>query len=118
MSTDRGLGDPERFLHTLAGLARTVDERASAADQAGSYTAQLLAAGPTRCGRKLAEEAVETALAAVAPDGGEVAPEAADLLFHLLVLLRAKGVSLDQVAAVLEARSSMSGLEEKKRRGE
>jgi phosphoribosyl-ATP pyrophosphohydrolase len=110
------LGDPERFLASLRALARTIDDRALQSDGAASYTASLLASGPTRCARKLAEEAIETALAAAASDAGETSPEAADLIYHLLVLLRSKGIALDEVASILDARSAMSGLDEKRQR--
>lgn len=70
----------------------------------GSYTTKLLDAGPRRIAQKVGEEGVETALAAVAQDDAALLGEAADLLYHLLVLLRARGLSLADLVAVLEAR--------------
>jgi phosphoribosyl-AMP cyclohydrolase / phosphoribosyl-ATP pyrophosphohydrolase len=71
----------------------------------GSYTTQLLEAGIRRVAQKVGEEGVETALAAVAQDDAALLGEAADLLYHLLVLLRARGLSLRDALAVLEARA-------------
>lgn len=73
--------------------------------RSGSYTAQLLEAGPLRIAQKVGEEGVETALAAVAGDEAALAGEAADLLYHLLVLLRARGLSLADVRAILASRA-------------
>lgn len=89
----------------LGWLARVVAERAAAGSDE-SYTARLLAAGPESAARKLGEEALETVLAAMAPETAEdgLAWEAADLLFHLLVLLEARGVALEDVAAELSRR--------------
>lgn len=78
-----------------------------------SYTRQLLDAGPARCARKLGEEAIETVIAGIGQDVGELRAEAADLLYHLLVLLEARSVPLADVLTVLEARMSQSGLAEK-----
>ena len=82
-------------------------------DPSSSYTAQLLAAGPARCAKKFGEEAVETIIAASQGDRAAIAAEAADALYHLIVLLQAAGVSTDEVAAVLANRSGTSGLQEK-----
>ena len=101
-----------RFTDTLERLAATVAAR-KGADPASSYTAKLLAGGPTAAAKKLGEEAVETALAAVSGDKDAVAAESADLIYHWLVLLAATGVDLDAVAAKLEAREGRSGIEEK-----
>lgn len=100
----------------LGWLARTIASRRGA-DPETSYTARLLAAGPERIGRKLGEEAMETVLAAVVPPSGgagsdddvadgkdSLAWEAADLLYHLLVLLESKDVDLSDVAAELTRR--------------
>ena len=95
----------------LDRLAATIAAR-KGADPASSYTAQLLA-DRGRAAKKLAEEAVETALAAVSQDADAIAAESADLIYHWLVLLAATGVDLDAVAAKLEAREGRSGLEEK-----
>ncbi len=89
----------------LARLEQVVAARAAAVDAAASYTARLLAAGPARVAKKLGEEGVEAALAVAAGSDAEVAGEAADLLYHLLVALRARGLGLDAVLGVLEARS-------------
>ena len=99
------------FSETLERLARTIAERRRA-DPGASYTAQLLADSP-RAAKKLAEEAVETALAAVSGTPDQIAAESADLIYHWLVLLAATGVDLDAVAAKLKAREGTSGLEEK-----
>jgi phosphoribosyl-ATP pyrophosphohydrolase len=93
-------------------LAKTVASRVGA-DPTSSYTAQLLAAGPAKCAKKLGEEAVEAAIACVSGDSTGLAEEAADVLFHLMVVLQAGGVSPDQVAAALERRQGTSGLAEK-----
>ena len=97
---------------TLEELDARVRERAAASPEE-SYTAKLLAAGIARCARKLGEEATETVIAAIERDPGAVAGEAADLLYHLLVLLQAADVPLAAVMAELEARTGQSGLAEK-----
>ncbi len=81
-----------------------------------SYVARQLAKGPTRLARKLGEEAVETVVAALAEDDAALAGEAADLLFHLLLLLGARGVPLAAVLAELERREGTSGIDEKRER--
>ena len=93
----------------LARLEQTVAARATA-DPAESWTAKLLAEGPKRAAQKVGEEGVETALAGAAGPDEEVASEAADLIYHLLVLLRARGMSLDAVLDVLASREGRSGL--------
>lgn len=97
---------------TLEDLDRIVRTRAAASPDE-SYTAKLLARGVEKCAQKLGEEAVEAAIAAVTDNREELTAEAADLLYHLLVVLRAGGVSLDDVMAELEARTRQTGLEEK-----
>ncbi|WP_084539725.1 phosphoribosyl-ATP diphosphatase [Azorhizobium doebereinerae] len=97
---------------TLADLERIVAARAQA-DAGASYTRSLLDKGIAKCAQKVGEEAVETALAAVAGDRAEVVSEAADLLYHLAVLLHAKGVPLDDIHAELARRTSQSGHQEK-----
>ena len=97
---------------TLHDLAARVKERAQASAET-SYTRKLLDKGISHCAKKLGEEAVETALAAVGEDRDHLIAEAADLLYHLLVVLEARGVSLTEVEAALAARTGMSGLEEK-----
>ena len=101
----------DRLAEALRALAATVEARRGA-DPASSYTAQLLA-DPARAAKKLGEEAVEAAIAAVQGDREALAGEAADVLYHWLVLLAAAGVELDAVAAKLEARTGRSGLDEK-----
>ena len=97
---------------TLDDLARVVAVRAAARpDQ--SYTAKLLADGPGRAAKKLGEEAVEAAIAAVQGDRAALVAEAADVLYHLLVVLRGADVPLDAVMAELERRTTRSGLAEK-----
>ena len=85
-------------------------------DPLTSYTASLLAAGPGKCAKKLGEEGVEAALAAVSGDKAALASEAADVLFHLLVTLQVCGVTADEAAAALNARKGVSGHDEKKQR--
>jgi len=97
---------------TIHDLAATIDARAAAGGET-SYTRKLLDKGPAHCARKLGEEAVETVIAAMENDRDHLVSESADLVFHLLVLLKARGVSLADVEAALEKRTGMSGLEEK-----
>lgn len=97
---------------TLEQLNARLAERAKASPEE-SYTARLLAIGVQKCAQKLGEEAVEAAIAAVAKDRAGLVGEAGDVLYHLLVLLRAAGVELDEVMAELENRTGQSGLAEK-----
>ena len=97
---------------TINDLSATIDARAASGGEA-SYTRKLLDKGPEHCARKLGEEAVETVIAAVGNDRSHLIAESADLLFHLLVLLKSRGVKLEEVEAALAQRTSMSGLEEK-----
>ena len=100
----------------LTDLARTIAQRrAETAER--SYTRQLLDAGPKRCAKKLGEEAVETVIAALAEDDAALKNEAADLIYHLLVLLESRGIAVADVLAVLEGRMGTSGLVEKAGRG-
>ncbi len=87
-------------------------------DPASSYTAQLFADGRARIARKVGEEAVETVVAAMESDAGALTGEAADLVYHLLVLLADAGLSLDDVRAELARRTEMSGLIEKASRSD
>ena len=82
-------------------------------DPAQSYTAKLLAAGVEKCAKKFGEEATETVIAAIQKDKTELAKESADVLYHLLVLWAASGITPDDVYAVLKSREGQSGLEEK-----
>ena len=105
-----------RFSDILARLEAVIASRRGA-DPASSYTAKLLAGGPTLAAKKFGEEAVEAVLAAAQGDKDALAAESADVIYHWLVLLAASGVSLDEVAAKLEAREGASGLDEKASRG-
>jgi phosphoribosyl-ATP pyrophosphohydrolase len=97
---------------TLNDLEARVHERARmTAEQ--SYTRKLLDKGVAHCAKKLGEEAVETALAAVTEDRERLIAETADLLYHLLVVLEARGIKLAEVEAALAARTAYSGLDEK-----
>lgn len=103
-------GPMTRF--TVHDLAATIDARASASGDT-SYTRKLLDKGPAHCARKMGEEAVETVIAAVEGDRDALVSESADLIFHLLVLLKSRGLSLADVEAALGQRTAQSGLEEK-----
>lgn len=105
-------------LGEVVGRLEAVIEARREASPETSWTARLLQDGPPRAARKLGEEAVEAIVAAVSGDRDGLAAEAADVLYHLLVLLAAAGVSPDEVAARLEAREGASGLEEKAARGQ
>jgi len=96
----------------LAKLEVTLRERKKA-DPASSYVAKLYAKGDRKIAQKVGEEAVETAMAVAADDNDEIISESADLLFHLMVLLEARGLSLGDVAAELGKREGLSGLVEK-----
>jgi phosphoribosyl-ATP pyrophosphohydrolase len=97
---------------TIHDLVATIDARAATGGDT-SYTRKLLDKGPVHCARKLGEEAVETVIAAVEGDREHLVSEAADLVFHLLVLLKSRGISLADVEAALAQRTHRSGLEEK-----
>lgn len=92
----------------LLRLEQVIDERRQS-DRPGSYTASLFGAGPARIAQKVGEEAVELALASVGPDRDRIPTEAADLLFHLLVLLRQHDVRLGDVVRELEQRHATRG---------
>ncbi|NVN85917.1 MAG: phosphoribosyl-ATP diphosphatase [Rhodopseudomonas sp.] len=97
---------------TIHDLAATIDARAAAGGEA-SYTRKLLDKGAEHCAKKFGEEAVETVIAAVENDRDHLIAEAADVLFHLLVLLKSRDVKLEDVEAALALRTTMSGLDEK-----
>ena len=97
---------------TLDELARVIDERAEASAEA-SYTRSLLDKGAAHCARKFGEEAIEFTIATAAQDDNAVRAEAADVLYHLLVALRARGVALSSVMDELGNRSKQSGHQEK-----
>lgn len=107
----------EKTPDTLARLEQTIAVR-KGADPASSYVAKLHARGVPVIARKLGEEAVEALVAALAEDRQELVGEAADVLFHLMVLLSAKDVSLGEVLAELDRREGVSGLDEKASRTE
>ena len=99
-------------VNTLERLAALIHSRRN--DTSGkSYTTQLLTAGPERCAKKFGEEAVEAVIAAMGTDQAALKAEAADVLYHLLVLLESRNVTLQEVLTVLDRRMGTSGLEEK-----
>jgi phosphoribosyl-ATP pyrophosphohydrolase len=97
---------------TLHDLEKRVQTRAKESADV-SYTRKLLDRGVAHSAKKLAEEAVELVIAAVDEDKNRVIAEAADVLYHLLVVLHARGVTLDEVEAELGTRTRQSGLDEK-----
>lgn len=101
---------------TLEDLNQRVATRAAASPDE-SYTARLLSRGVQKCAQKLGEEATEAVIAAVAADRPGLIGEAGDVLYHLLVLLKATDVPLEEVMAELESRTGQSGLAEKASRG-
>ena len=96
----------------LARLAATIEARRGA-DPSESWTAKLLSQGPEKCAGKFGEEAVEAIVEAVRGDREALTREAADVLYHLLVMCAARGVSLADVEAELERREGRSGIAEK-----
>ena len=98
--------------HTLDRLAATIAAR-KGADPDSSWTAKLLAKGPEKCAEKFGEEAIEAIIEAVKGDRPKLASEAADVLYHLLVMLAARDVALTDVLAELDRREGQSGLSEK-----
>ncbi len=96
----------------LGRLEQTIVARKGAPSHQ-SYTASLLAGGAQKCAKKFGEEAVEAALAAASGDKDHLTAEAADVLYHLIVMLAEQGVTLSEVAAVLAAREGTSGHDEK-----
>jgi phosphoribosyl-ATP pyrophosphohydrolase len=97
---------------TIHDLATIIDARAASGGEA-SYTRKLLDKGSEHCAKKFGEEAVETVIAGIGNDRDHLVAESADLLFHLLVLLKSRGVKLVEVEARLSQRTTKSGLEEK-----
>lgn len=110
------LGSAAFLGDVLNELAKTIDARAGG-DPETSWTAKLLMGGPALTAKKLGEEGVEAALAVASQDDKAVAAEAADLVYHLLVAMRSRGVTLDQLGKALEARQGKSGVAEKASRG-
>lgn len=99
-------------MNTLDRLAATIRARKTA-DPESSWTAKLLSKGPEKCAEKFGEEAVEAIIAAVKGDRENLTAEAADVLYHLLVLLEASDVPLTDVLAELDRREGTSGIAEK-----
>jgi phosphoribosyl-ATP pyrophosphohydrolase len=99
-------------MNTLNDLAQTIAARAKA-DPDSSWTAKLLAKGPEKCAEKFGEEAVEAIIEAIKDDRDGLISESADVLFHLLVMLQSRGVSLNEVLTELERRQGTSGIAEK-----
>jgi phosphoribosyl-ATP pyrophosphohydrolase len=99
-------------MNALERLAATIESRRGA-DPGTSWTAKLLAKGPEKCAEKFGEEAVEAIIEAVKGDRDRLTAEAADVLYHLLVMLAARDVSLADVLAELERREGVSGVDEK-----
>lgn len=99
-------------MSALERLAATIAAR-KGADPESSWTAKLLAKGPEKCAEKFGEEAVEAIIEAVKGDREKLTEEAADVLYHLLVMLAARNVTLDEVQAVLTRRENVSGIAEK-----
>ncbi|MCV2864784.1 phosphoribosyl-ATP diphosphatase [Defluviimonas sp. WL0075] len=100
----------------LERLAATITAR-KGADPESSWTAKLLAKGPEKCAEKFGEEAIEAIIEAVKGDRARLTSEAADVLYHLLVMLAARDVALDDVLAELARREGTSGIAEKASRG-
>ena len=96
----------------LDHLFQTIESR-RAADPDSSWTAKLLSRGPEKCAEKFGEEAVEAIIEAVKGDRARLTSEAADVLYHLLVMLAARDVTLDEVLSELERRDGTSGIAEK-----
>jgi len=103
-------------MSALERLAATIEDR-KGADPASSWTAKLLSQGPDKAAEKFGEEAVEAVIEAVRGDRMRLTAEAADVLYHLLVMLAARDVSLADVMMELERREGTSGLDEKASRG-
>lgn len=99
-------------MNTLNALAQTITLRAKA-DPESSWTAKLLAKGPEKCAEKFGEEAIEAIIEAVKDNREGLISESADVLFHLLVMLQSRGVTLDEVLAELDRRQGTSGIAEK-----
>lgn len=97
---------------TLTRLAATIAAR-KGADPDSSWTAKLLAKGPEKCAEKFGEEAIEAIIEAVKGDRAKLTSEAADVLYHLLVMLAARDVPLADVLAELDRRDGVSGIAEK-----
>ena len=99
----------------LEDLVKTINSRADA-DPSESWTAKLLAQGPEKCAEKFGEEAVEVIIEAVKGDNNALISEAADVIFHYLVMLKSREINFDDVMKELKSRTSKSGLSEKEER--
>lgn len=104
-------------MSAIHDLAATIQSRKSA-DPDSSWTAKLLAKGPEKCAEKFGEESIEAIIEAVKDDRDRLISEAADVIFHLLVMLTARDVTLDQVEAELLRRAGVSGIAEKASRAD
>jgi len=100
---------------TLDDLFKTIEARTNA-DPDSSWTAKLLAEGPEKCAEKFGEEAIEAIIEAIKNDRPKLVSEAADVLFHLLVMLKSRDIRLDEVMAELARRQDQSGIAEKNAR--
>lgn len=100
---------------TLDDLFKTIEARANS-DPDSSWTAKLLAKGPEKCAEKFGEEAIEAIIEAVKNDRPKLVSEAADVLFHLLVMLKSRDIHLDEVMSELARRQDQSGIAEKNAR--
>ncbi len=100
-------------MHALDRLFATIAARKAGGDTDQSYTAKLLSQGVEKCAKKFGEEAVEAVLASVSGDRQHLAAESADVLYHLMVLWAAAGITPEDVYTVLKAREAQSGLAEK-----
>jgi|TARA_B100001540_G_C15587721_1_gene542531 phosphoribosyl-ATP pyrophosphohydrolase len=99
----------------LEDLVKTINSRADA-DPSESWTAKLLAQGPEKCAEKFGEEAVEAIIEAVKGDNNALISEAADVIFHYLVMLKSREINFDDVMKELKIRTNKSGLREKEER--
>ncbi len=99
-------------MNTLNDLSQTIAERAKA-DPDSSWTAKLLAKGPEKCAEKFGEEAIEAIIEAIKNNREGLISESADVLFHLLVMLQSRGVTLEEVLSELARRQGTSGIAEK-----
>ncbi len=99
-------------MNTLEKLAATIEAR-KGADPSSSWTAKLLSKGPEKCAEKFGEEAIEAIIEAIKDDKAALTSEAADVLYHLLVMLAVRDVALSDVLAELDRREGTSGIDEK-----
>ncbi len=103
-------------MSAITRLAATIEAR-KGADPESSWTAKLFAKGPEKCAEKFGEEAIEAVIEAVRGDRARLTAEAADVMFHLLVMCAARGVTLADIEAELTRREGVSGIAEKASRG-